>query len=174
MKLGMKQLIYDLGQKEFNFFKKLISQIPKLKDYIDLPKRPEYEDDFVDYTIIERTHPALFGLAMYQKLFQSKIVLNNHIDIAAKYASNMRLYEATGLGTCLLTDEQPDLQEIFEIDREIVTYNSVDECVEKVKWLLENPQEREAIAKAGQARTLKDHTFDQRAIQLDEIIRENL
>ncbi|MFN6031973.1 MAG: glycosyltransferase [Dolichospermum sp.] len=41
-----------------------------------------------------------------------------------------------------------------------------------VLWLLDHPQEREAIAKAGQARTLKDHTFAQRAIQLDEIIRK--
>jgi spore maturation protein CgeB len=37
-----------------------------------------------------------------------------------------------------------------------------------------HPQERELIAKAGQARILKDHTFAQRAIQLDEIIREVL
>jgi spore maturation protein CgeB len=39
---------------------------------------------------------------------------------------------------------------------------------------LEHPQEREAIAQAGQARTLKDHTFDQRAIELDYIIRREL
>jgi spore maturation protein CgeB len=51
---------------------------------------------------------------------------------------------------------------------------AVNECIEKVKWLLEHPQERELIAKAGQARTLKDHTFAQRAVQLDEIIRKAL
>ena len=86
----------------------------------------------------------------------------------------MRLFEATGVGTCLLTDWKENLSELFEIDREIVTYKSVDECIEKAKWLLEHPQERELIAKAGQARTLKDHTFAQRAVQLDKIIREAL
>jgi spore maturation protein CgeB len=37
-----------------------------------------------------------------------------------------------------------------------------------------NDQERKVIAKAGQARTLKDHAFAQRAIQLHEIIRKAL
>jgi spore maturation protein CgeB len=86
----------------------------------------------------------------------------------------MRLFEATGVRTCLLTDWKENLSELFEIDREVVTDKSVNECIEKVEWLLENPQERELIAKAGQARILKDHTFAQRAVQLDEIIRKAL
>jgi spore maturation protein CgeB len=86
----------------------------------------------------------------------------------------MRLFEATGVGTCLITDWKDNLHDLFEPDREVVTYRSPQECVEKVKWLLEHPQEREAIAQAGQARTLKDHTFDQRAIELDYIIRREL
>jgi ABC-type dipeptide/oligopeptide/nickel transport system ATPase subunit len=45
------------------------------------------------------------------------------------------------------------------------------QCIEKVKWLLENDDACQAIANAGQKRTLKDHTFAQRAIQLDKIIR---
>ncbi|MGD1008176.1 MAG: glycosyltransferase, partial [Ignavibacteriaceae bacterium] len=45
---------------------------------------------------------------------------------------------------------------------------------EKVKWLLNNPKEREAIAKAGQQRVLKDHTLESRVRLLDEIIRKEL
>ncbi|MFM6368666.1 MAG: glycosyltransferase, partial [Dolichospermum sp.] len=67
-----------------------------------------------------------------------------------------------------------NLPELFEPEKEVVTYKSVEECIEKVKWLLDHPQEREAIAKAGQVRTLRDHTFDKRAIQLDQIIRQYL
>ena len=111
---------------------------------------------------------------MFQQLANSKITFNNHINVSSHSASNMRLYEATGVGTCLLTDWKENLPEFFEPDTEIVTYRSVDECVEKVQWLLAHPQQREQIAKAGQARTLKDHTFAQRAIQLDEIIRKAL
>jgi hypothetical protein len=118
--------------------------------------------------------PGVFGLEMFQILRNSKIAFNSHINISPRSASNMRLFEATGVGTCLVTDWKENLASLFELDREVVAYKSAEDCIEKVKWLLEHPQEREAIAQAGQARTLKDHTFAQRAIQLDEIIKKQL
>jgi spore maturation protein CgeB len=114
---------------------------------------------------------AVFGLEMYQTLRKSKVTFNHHIDISANSASNMRLFEATGVGACLITDWKNNLKELFVPEQEVVTYKSADECVEKVKWLLGHPQERRMIAEAGQARTLKDHTFTQRAVQLDKIIK---
>ncbi len=86
----------------------------------------------------------------------------------------MRLFEATGVGTCLLTSFRPNLPNLFEIDREIVTYSSPDECAEKARWLLENPEDRERIARAGQQRTLRDYTFEKRADLMDELIRRKL
>lgn len=118
--------------------------------------------------------PAVFGLEMYQTLLESKMALNIHADSSPTHASNMRLFETTGVGTCLVTDWKPNLGELFEPDREVVTYRSAEECVDKVKWLLEHPTEREEIARAGQSRTLKDHSFAQRAVQLDQIIRREL
>jgi glycosyltransferase involved in cell wall biosynthesis len=132
----------------------------------------KYIDQEINISLRYRYQGQAFGKKMYEIISQSKITLNNHIDDAKNEAANMRLFEATGVGTCLLTDWKENLHELFEPDREVVTYKSVEECIEKVKWLLDHPQEREAIAKAGQARTLKDHTFAQRAIQLDEIIRK--
>ena len=50
--------------------------------------------------------------------------------IAGPYApANIRLFEASGAATCMLTDSKKDLHELFEIDDEIVTYSSIDECV---------------------------------------------
>ena len=115
--------------------------------------------------------PAVYGLEMYQVLKDSKITLNIHADSSPHFASNMRLFETTGVGACLVTDWKENLHEFFEPDKEVVIYNNADECVEKVKWLLEHPKEREETAKAGQLRTLKEHTFTHRAAQLDEIIK---
>lgn len=39
-----------------------------------------------------------------------------------------------------------------------------------MRWLLEHPEHRNAIAQAGQARTLGEHTFAQRASQMHQII----
>jgi spore maturation protein CgeB len=108
---------------------------------------------------------------MFQVLHDSKITLNTHADTSTRYASNMRLFETTGVGTCLLTDWKENLFELFEPDREVVAYCSAEDCVEKVRWLLNHPKEREAIAKAGQSRTLEAHTFSHRALQLDELLK---
>jgi len=56
----------------------------------------------------------------------------------------------------------------------VVTYKTADECVEKISWLLDHPKEREDIARAGQARTLREHTFAQRALLLNEIIQKQM
>jgi hypothetical protein len=118
--------------------------------------------------------PGVFGLEMYRLLRRSQVTLNHHIALSAHSASNMRLFEATGVGACLLTDWKDNLAELFEPEQEVATYRSHAECVEKVQWLLRNPQARQAMAKAGQTRTLRCHTFAHRAPRLDEIIRQEL
>ncbi len=86
----------------------------------------------------------------------------------------MRLFETTGVGACLLTDWKENLSELFEPDAEVLTYRSAEECVEKVNYILEHEEERRSIAAAGQLRTLREHTFDNRAARIDEIIRSVL
>lgn len=127
-----------------------------------------------DPSIAARIRPALWGRAMYEKLRDSKISLNTHIDISPQSASNMRLYEATGVGSCLLTEWRENLRELFEPDVEVVTYRSVAECIEKVNYLLEHEEARQAIAEAGQRRTLREHTYTQWAAKGDAIIRNAL
>jgi spore maturation protein CgeB len=112
----------------------------------------------------------LFGMKMFQTLYDSKVSFNNHINISKRFASNLRMFEATGVGSCLLTDQKERIADLFEPDSEVVTYRSAEECAEKALYLLENPSQRISIAKAGQARTLRDHNFNIRAQQLDEII----
>lgn len=129
---------------------------------------------FVDGRIAARAHPPLFGLEMFGRLRDSRVALNTHIDISPINASNMRLFEATGVGTCLLTDWKANLRELFEPDAEVVAYRDADECVEKVKCLLGDEPLRRAVAAAGQRRTLRDHTFASRAALIDAVIREEL
>ncbi|HXG84623.1 MAG TPA: glycosyltransferase [Pyrinomonadaceae bacterium] len=125
----------------------------------------------IDERIVRRAEPPVFGTEMFRQLRNSRVVLNNHIDISPRSASNMRLFEATGVGACLLTDWKENLIELFEPEREVLTYRSAEECVEKVGYILEHEDERRAVAAAGQRRTLREHTFDNRAAQIDEIIK---
>jgi spore maturation protein CgeB len=120
--------------------------------------------------IRRRYRGEAWGLDMYRVLAGSKIALNRHIDVAADYANNMRLYEATGIGTLLITDAKRNLAELFEPDEEVVTYASEDELVEKIGRYLADEAERTKIARAGQERTLRDHTYAHRMQELVSIL----
>jgi spore maturation protein CgeB len=111
-----------------------------------------------------------WGIQMFQILYDSRITLNHHIDISESYANNMRLYEATGVGTMLITDWKENLQEIFEPGKEVVAYRSPEECAELIQYYLKHEHEREAIAHAGQERVLREHTYYQRMRELVDIL----
>ena len=123
--------------------------------------------------LLKVVRPPLYGLDMFKALARSKVGFNIHIDVAGKYAGNVRLFEVTGVGSCLITDWKDNLHELFELDKEIMTYSSPEECIDKVKWLINNPRERNMISQAGMKRTLRDHTYARRAEQLHDIICKN-
>ena len=112
----------------------------------------------------------LWGKDMYQVLRYARIGFNRHIDVAGDYANNMRLYETTGVGTFLLTDHKSNISEIFIPGREIMTYKDPDECIERAGYYLAHEKEREAIARAGQERTLGEHTYYHRMKELLDIV----
>lgn len=119
----------------------------------------------------DRTQFGKFGLEMYRILRDSKVTFNKHTEAVGDVIGNMRLFEATGVGCCLLTDTGKNMQDLFEADKELVTYQTIDECLEKVRFLLENESERSAIAEAGQKRTLLEHSLPNRCAQLDELLQ---
>jgi len=122
--------------------------------------------------LLARHRGQAFGTAMYRILARSRLTLNVHLDIAREYANNMRLYEATGMGACLVTDWKENLAQMFEPEKEVVSYRSVSECLEKIQHYLANPGEAAAIAEAGRKRTLAEHTYAHRAAELGEILDE--
>lgn len=111
-----------------------------------------------------------WGLDMFGLLGRSKLTLNKHIDISENYANNMRLFEATGMGACLVTDAKDNLGDLFEPGKEVVTYRSVEECLDLLRYYESHDAEREGIAAAGQARCLADHGYERRMAQLHEIL----
>ena len=127
-----------------------------------------------DSPLRARVRPPLWGYDMYRQLQRSKIALNIHIDMAEQFAANMRLYEATGVGTMLLTDWKTNLHEMFDVGTEVVAYRSIEECVELVNYYLAHDSEREAIAEAGQKRTLCEHSYYHRMQELTEILNRYL
>jgi spore maturation protein CgeB len=124
--------------------------------------------------IRQRHDGEVWGMDMYRALARSRITLNRHIDVAESNANNMRLYEATGVGAMLLTDRKDNLHEIFEIGREVIAYSSKEEAAELVRYYLDHPEEAALIARSGQIRTLREHTYAQRMQELVPILVRNI
>jgi len=111
-----------------------------------------------------------WGLDMYRVLASARIVLNRHIGAAREYANNMRLYETTGVGSLLLTDSKVNLPDLFEPGTEVITYRDANELVAQARLYLEDDEARRAVAAAGHARTMRDHTYAIRMRELADIL----
>lgn len=114
-----------------------------------------------------------WGREMFQVLRNSGVTLNHHGNVPP-FANNMRLFEATGVGTLLITDWKENLHEMFEPGKEVVAYRTTEECAELVQYYLEHDDECLEIARAGQQRTLREHTYYQRMQELMDILKGSL
>lgn len=116
---------------------------------------------FSPNTLEARYISEVWGLEMYRTLQRSKITFNAHIDMALGNRVNMRMYEATGTGTLLLTDKSDKSEVEYFVDgREVVYYSSTDDAIEKVQYYLAHEKERKEIAIAGQKKTIEKYNFE--------------
>lgn len=168
LKIRAKQSIYLLA----SLMKKL-----KMNVVVKNLKILEYGKTKVNmysHSLINQKRPPVYGSEMYNLFSQSKVVLNYHIGVAGDYAGNMRMFEVTGCGSCLLTDNKKNMNELFDTNSEVVVYDSIEDCISKVKWLLDHEDERKKIALSGQKRTLAFHTVEKRCETIIEILNNEL
>lgn len=167
-KIRTKQAIFSINEllKKVNL-EKLENRLPLLH-YGKEPVK-----NYSRNLLKKKLHPV-YGIDMFSLFYNSKIILNGHIGVAGSYAGNMRLFEVTGLGSCLLTDNKKNLSDLFDTSKEIVVYDSVEDCIAKAKWLLDNEVERKKIADAGHQRTMKYHTVENRCRLILDIIDNEL
>ena len=91
-------------------------------------------------------------------------------NISIKNDLNMRFFEVLSSGTCLLTTTTVDgIDELgFEEGVDFLGYETADEMINKAHWALDNPMEREAIAKSGHEKCRKFHTYELRMKKIIE------
>ena len=73
-------------------------------------------------------------------------------------------------GGLYLTQDNPELSLVYEVGKEIVTYLDVKDCAEKIKYLLDHPEEAAKIRKTGRERALKDHTWERHFEQIFKMV----
>jgi len=86
---------------------------------------------------------------------------------------NLRVFEILGSGGFLLTDKLPydtGLEMLFEPEKEIALYTSIDDLKEKIRYYLANPDEVMAMRRAANEKILAKHQPDHKRKQLMDIV----
>ena len=99
------------------------------------------------------------GESKSKVMYGSKIVLNTLVYTEVE-SVNMRFFEANGSGAFQLLDYRPILKDLLPIDPELVSFKSIDEAIEKIKYYLQRPEERVAIAQKTYDHFINNYTYD--------------
>ncbi len=110
--------------------------------------------------------PPLPSADAYFRHFRDTAVNLNLVSGNAETGLNMRHFEITAAGGFLLCYQQPELGEYFEIGKECVAFRNEADLLDKIEYYLAHPDERIAIAQAGQRRTLSEHLYSHRLERL--------
>ncbi len=78
----------------------------------------------------------------------------------------LRDFEAPMCRTCYLTGHTDEITEFYNVGREIDTYHTPEELVDKARFYLANPDAAEKLREAGYRRALRDHTWKRRFEEL--------
>lgn len=107
--------------------------------------------------------PRLTFDQMIDTFNRSKINLNlnNACDMSFKQIKG-RNFEVPGCGGFLLTGTAENLHEYYEYGKEIETYGSTGEMIDKIRLYLQDNEKREQIANSGYQRTMTEHTYSHR------------
>lgn len=79
-----------------------------------------------------------------------------------------RVFEAAGAGSCIITDAWRGVDAFFEPDREILVAEGPQDVVRHLREL--TPKRRATIGDAARQRALDDHTYDRRALDVEDAL----
>jgi len=100
----------------------------------------------------ERKAKAFYG---------ARIVLDN-MHWGEYQGVNCRFFEALGSGGFLLCDARPSIPALATPGREVVTFESLEEAAQRIRYYLDNDLERRSISAAGYTRAIQEHTYEHR------------
>ncbi len=104
------------------------------------------------------------------KAFLSAKIVINTIHYCEIQGVNCTLFEAAGCGAFQIADWKHTLPDLFEPEREIVSFRTHQELKEKVDFYLTHPAERKEIAHRAYARAQREHTYQLRLQKMFEIL----
>lgn len=86
---------------------------------------------------------------------RAKIGWNLHNSVGPV---NIRTFALPANGIMQICDNKCRLGQIFKLDKEVVGFDTIEECIELTQYYLDNDQERREISACGFERVVRDYT----------------
>jgi spore maturation protein CgeB len=83
-----------------------------------------------------------------------------------------RMFEVAGAGACMICDDWPGINDCFEPGQEVLVVRDATDVAEALRHYDEPARKR--IGRAFHARALRDHTYAQRAVQVEAAFLESM
>ena len=96
----------------------------------------------------------IWGNNFYMSLLNSKMALNLSRGKPTKYYSSNRIASLMGNGLLVFVNKKVKMNDFFN-DKEIITYQSIDELSDKIRYYKNNDIQRKKIAKNGKKKYFK-------------------
>ncbi len=99
-------------------------------------------------------------------VFRDSRINLNTTTRSMKSGLAQRIWDVLGCGGFLLSNYQPELEDYFEIGKDLEVYENYDELIEKIDYYLKNEDKRLEITSNGCLTVKTSHSTLNRVIEI--------
>ncbi len=110
---------------------------------------------------------TFYKVARAAKIFLS---LDSYPEV--RLSMSVRIYTAICCGAFYMSRKVEGIEEVFEPGKEIEVFETYREMIDKIGYYLAHEEKRKAIAEAGRARVIAQHTYRHRFSEMFNILKE--
>ena len=92
------------------------------------------------------------------------------IGLSSAYCLKGRDFEIPMSGGLYLTEYHSELDKFYNLGSEILTYKDFDDLVEKIRFLLSNPERADEIRRRGFERARREHSWEMRFERIFQLL----
>lgn len=140
-----------------------------LQDRKDWQKLRETHPDALHGVVSDSEYVALFSMSRINLGFLK--LGDTHRTMRPLRQVRLREFEAPMAGGFYLTEWIEELEELYDVGKEVICWRTYDEMVDLCRYYLTHDAARDRIRQAGHARALRDHTWTRRFTDLFEALR---
>lgn len=81
-------------------------------------------------------------------------------QVSGHQALKVGIFDFLSAGCLVVTDENPQLYNYFQVGREVIVFTDIHDMITKIRYYLDHPEEANEIRRAGREKVIQNYTWD--------------